>query len=190
MLSLIVPLARRLPGGALGRQRALGRRGERAARRAALRAGLPPAAGRGRLLRDRGRGGRGPRDHPGPDRARQRDLRRRALLRIGARRLRQRLAARRCSAPGSAIVATGFSLRTSVVTGSVAGVLVAMYIVDLVGRLDPSLDWIRYALGVPLLRQRDRGRHRPALLRRRRHSQRRCWPAVGSVLFERRDLTV
>jgi len=32
-----------------------------------------------------------------------------------------------------------------VVTGSVAGVLVAMYVIDLVGRLDPSLDWIRYA---------------------------------------------
>ena len=42
------------------------------------------------------------------------------------------------------IVATGFSLRTSVVTGSVAGVLVGMYVVDLVGRLDPSLDAIRY----------------------------------------------
>jgi len=45
---------------------------------------------------------------------------------------------------GFGIVATGWSLRTSVVTGSVAGVLVAMYVADLVGRLDPSLDWIRY----------------------------------------------
>jgi ABC-2 type transport system permease protein len=44
-----------------------------------------------------------------------------------------------------AVVATGWSLRTSVVTGSVAGVLVAMYVIDLVGRLDTSLDWIRYA---------------------------------------------
>jgi ABC-2 type transport system permease protein len=44
-----------------------------------------------------------------------------------------------------AVVATGWSLRTSVVTGSIAGVLVAMYVVDLVGRLDTSLDWIRYA---------------------------------------------
>jgi ABC-2 type transport system permease protein len=42
------------------------------------------------------------------------------------------------------IVATGFSLRTSTVTGSVAGVLVAMYVADLVGRLDTGLDWIRY----------------------------------------------
>lgn len=43
------------------------------------------------------------------------------------------------------IVATGFSMRTTVVTGSVAGVLVAMYIIDLAGRLDTGLDWIRYA---------------------------------------------
>ncbi len=43
------------------------------------------------------------------------------------------------------IVATGWSLRTSVVTGAVAGVLVAMYVADLVGRLDTSLDWVRYA---------------------------------------------
>ena len=46
---------------------------------------------------------------------------------------------------GLGIVVVGFSLRTSVVTGSVAGALVAMYVIDLVGRLDPSLDWIRYA---------------------------------------------
>jgi len=42
------------------------------------------------------------------------------------------------------IVVTGWSLHTPVVTGSVAGVLVAMYVADLVGRLDTSLDWIRY----------------------------------------------
>jgi ABC-2 type transport system permease protein len=44
-----------------------------------------------------------------------------------------------------AIVVTGWSLRTSVVTGSLAGVLVGMYVLDLVGRLDPSLDAARYA---------------------------------------------
>ncbi len=43
------------------------------------------------------------------------------------------------------IIACGWSLRTSVVTGSVSGVLVAMYVVDLVGRLDTDLDGIRYA---------------------------------------------
>ena len=41
-------------------------------------------------------------------------------------------------------IAAGFSLRTSVVTGSVAGLLVAMYVVDLVGRLDPDLSGLRY----------------------------------------------
>jgi ABC-2 type transport system permease protein len=45
---------------------------------------------------------------------------------------------------GFGVVATGWSLRTSVVTGSVAGVLVAMYVLDLVGRLDSGLDWVRY----------------------------------------------
>jgi ABC-2 type transport system permease protein len=42
------------------------------------------------------------------------------------------------------IVVTGWSLHTPVVTGSVAGVLVAMYVADLIGRLDDGLDWIRY----------------------------------------------
>ena len=45
---------------------------------------------------------------------------------------------------GFGVAAAGFSLRTSVVTGSVAGVLVAMYVIDLVGRLDPDLDGLRY----------------------------------------------
>lgn len=45
---------------------------------------------------------------------------------------------------GLGIVACGFSLRTSVVTGSVAGVLVAMYVIDLIGKLDPGLSGVRY----------------------------------------------
>jgi ABC-2 type transport system permease protein len=45
---------------------------------------------------------------------------------------------------GLGIVVTGWSLRTSIVTGSVAGVLVGMYVADLIGRLDQSLDWVRY----------------------------------------------
>jgi len=45
---------------------------------------------------------------------------------------------------GFGVIATGFSLRTSVVTGSVAGVLVSMYVIDLIGRLDPDLSGIRY----------------------------------------------
>lgn len=46
---------------------------------------------------------------------------------------------------GLGIVATGFSLRTTVVTGAVAGALVTMYVIDLIGRLDPDLSGIRYA---------------------------------------------
>lgn len=46
---------------------------------------------------------------------------------------------------GLGVIATGFSLRTTVVTGAVAGVLVTMYVIDLVGRLDPDLSGIRYA---------------------------------------------
>jgi ABC-2 type transport system permease protein len=45
---------------------------------------------------------------------------------------------------GLGAVATGWSLRTSIVTGSVAGVLVGMYVLDLVGRLDPGLSEVRY----------------------------------------------
>jgi len=45
---------------------------------------------------------------------------------------------------GLGIVVTGWSLRTSVVTGSVAGVLVAMYVIDLIGRVDHNLSGIRY----------------------------------------------
>ncbi|MGE0066644.1 MAG: ABC transporter permease subunit [Solirubrobacterales bacterium] len=45
---------------------------------------------------------------------------------------------------GLGIVICGFSLRTGVVTGAAAGVLVAMYVVDLVGKLDPGLSDLRY----------------------------------------------
>ena len=88
---------------------------------------------------------------------------------------------------GLGIIATGFSLRTSVVTGSVAGLLVAMYVLDLVGRLDPGLDWIRYASvfryygkaienGIDVLSFI--GVTAAAVL----------FAAIGSLLFERRDL--
>lgn len=45
---------------------------------------------------------------------------------------------------GLGIVVCGWSLRTPIVTGSVAGALVAMYVIDLVGRLDPGLSGVRY----------------------------------------------
>lgn len=46
---------------------------------------------------------------------------------------------------GLAVVVSGFSLKTSVVTGVVAGFLVAMYVIDLVGKLDQGIAGIRYA---------------------------------------------
>jgi ABC-2 type transport system permease protein len=48
-------------------------------------------------------------------------------------------------AAGAVVVLSGFSLRTSVVTGAAAGFLVAMYVVDLVGKLDTGLSGVRYA---------------------------------------------
>lgn len=48
-------------------------------------------------------------------------------------------------AAGAVVVLSGFSLKTSVVTGAAAGLLVAMYVVDLVGKLDTGLSGIRYA---------------------------------------------
>lgn len=46
---------------------------------------------------------------------------------------------------GLGIVVCGWTLRTTVVTGAVAGVLVSMYVIDLIGKLDPSLSGVRYA---------------------------------------------
>jgi ABC-2 type transport system permease protein len=88
---------------------------------------------------------------------------------------------------GLAIVVMGWSLRTSVVTGSLAGVLVGMYVLDLVGRLDTSLDAIRYASvfryygkaiesGIDLLSFF--GVAAAALV----------LAAIGALLFDRRDL--
>lgn len=92
-------------------------------------------------------------------------------------------------AAGLGVIATGFSLRTSVVTGAVAGVLVAMYIVDLAGRLDTSLNWTRYGSVFRYYGNAIENGIDPlafagvvtaaALL-----------AGVGSLLFERRDLTV
>jgi len=90
---------------------------------------------------------------------------------------------------GLGIVVTGWSLRTSIVTGSVAGVLVAMYVVDLIGRLDASLDWLRYGSvfryygraiedGIDPLAFAGVTLAAVALA------------ALGALLFERRDLAV
>jgi ABC-2 type transport system permease protein len=46
---------------------------------------------------------------------------------------------------GAVVVLSGFSLKTSVVTGAAAGFLVAMYVIDLIGKLDTGLSGVRYA---------------------------------------------
>jgi len=87
------------------------------------------------------------------------------------------------------IIVTGFSLRTAVVTGSVAGVLVAMYIIDLAGRLDTGLDWIRYGsvfryYGNAVTEGIDPAAFVGVV------AVALALAAVGTWLFERRDLSV
>lgn len=88
---------------------------------------------------------------------------------------------------GLGIVVTGWSLRTSIVTGSVAGVLVAMYVVDLVGRLDPGLDGLRYA---SVFRYHGRAIEEgiDPLAFAGIAAVALALAAIGATLFERRDL--
>jgi beta-exotoxin I transport system permease protein len=87
-----------------------------------------------------------------------------------------------------AIVVTGASLRTSIVTGSLAGVLVGMYVLDLIGRLDTSLDGVRY---VSVFRYYgnaiQNGVDATAFLGVTAVAV--ALAAVGTLLFERRDLS-
>lgn len=46
---------------------------------------------------------------------------------------------------GIAILVTGFRVQSAIVTGLTAGLLVLMYVVDVIGRLAPDLDPLRYA---------------------------------------------
>lgn len=88
---------------------------------------------------------------------------------------------------GLGVLACAWSLRTSVVTGSVAGALVAMYVADLIGKLDSSFDWLRYLSAFKYYGNAIEDGIEPlaffgmagvaALL-----------AAVGSVLFNRRDI--
>lgn len=92
-------------------------------------------------------------------------------------------------AAGLGIVVTGFSLRTSIVTGAVAGALVAMYVADLVGRLDPSLEAIRYASVFRYYgRAIEDGIEPLSFLGVTAAAV--VVAALGTLLFERRDLSV
>ena len=143
MLSLIVPLAL---GYLAVRAIASGLSGAAESGRLDVLLSAPVsrrAPGCRRLRRDRDRAGGGAAHHRHPHLPRQPGRRRRPLLRPGPRRLRQRLAA------GTALRRLrrrrgGFSLRTSVVTGAVVGLLVTMYVIDLIGKLDTGLSGIRY----------------------------------------------
>jgi ABC-2 type transport system permease protein len=88
---------------------------------------------------------------------------------------------------GIGIVVTGWSLRTSVVTGSVAGVLVAMYVIDLIGRLDPSVDGIRYASVFRYYGKAVEDGIDPLSFAGVTAVALGC-AAIGALLFERRDL--
>jgi ABC-2 type transport system permease protein len=46
---------------------------------------------------------------------------------------------------GMAAAASGFLHRSAAVTALAVGVFVAMYVVDIVGKLEDSLDWLRYS---------------------------------------------
>ena len=85
------------------------------------------------------------------------------------------------------MIASGFSLRTAVVTGSVAGVLVAMYVIDLIGKLDPSVSGVRYASVFKYYGKAiDNGIDPLAFVGITAVAT--ALAALGALLFERRDL--
>ncbi len=90
---------------------------------------------------------------------------------------------------GFGVVVTGWSLRTAVVTGSVAGLLVAMYVADLIGRLDPSLDGVRYASVFRYYGQAIQHGIEPIAFVGVTAAA-VALAALGALLFERRDLSV
>jgi beta-exotoxin I transport system permease protein len=85
------------------------------------------------------------------------------------------------------ILVTGRSLHTAVITGSVAGVLVAMYVADLIGRLDTSLDWVRYGSVFRYYGRAIEAGIDPLSFLGVTAVAAAC-AALGAVLFERRDL--
>jgi ABC-2 type transport system permease protein len=88
---------------------------------------------------------------------------------------------------GLGVVACGCSLRTTIVTGSVAGVLVTMYVIDLIGKLDPSVSGIRYVSVFKYYGQAiDNGIEPIAFVGVTAVAI--ATAACGALLFERRDL--
>ena len=59
---------------------------------------------------------------------------------------------------GLAVLAAGFSHRPATVTAIATGTLVAMYVVDLAGKLSDQVEPLRARVGLPLLRLGDPGR--------------------------------
>jgi len=90
---------------------------------------------------------------------------------------------------GLGVVVTGWSLRTAVVTGSVAGVLVAMYVADLIGRLDPSVSGIRYASVFRYYGKAIEDGIDPLAFAAVTAAA-VALAALGALLFERRDISV
>ncbi len=88
---------------------------------------------------------------------------------------------------GLTIVVTGWSLRTTIVTGSLAGVLVGAYVLDLVGRLDTHLDGVRYASPFRYYGNAIRDGIDPAAFVGVT-AVAVVFAAIGTVMFERRDL--
>jgi len=89
---------------------------------------------------------------------------------------------------GLAVVVSGFSLKTSVVTGVVAGFLVAMYVIDLLGKLDESISGVRYASIFKYYGNAIEAGIEPAAFVGLT-ALALVLTAVGALLFERRDLT-
>jgi ABC-2 type transport system permease protein len=89
---------------------------------------------------------------------------------------------------GLAVMVCGLSLKTSIVTGVVAGSLVAMYVLDLVGKLDAGLEAVRYASIFKYYGKAIEAGIEPAAFVGLA-ALALILAAVGALLFERRDLT-
>jgi beta-exotoxin I transport system permease protein len=87
---------------------------------------------------------------------------------------------------GLAVAVTGVTAHSPVVTGAAGGLLVAMYVIDVVGRITPGADWVRYAsvfryYGKPVEDGID-----PSYAGVLAAAAALCW--LGAWLFDRRDV--